>query len=142
MQNTKNALALGYESTQSQIWQGSANPNNIDADMLNSLYEIEIDTASQIPNTMTFDTALSVDPYAKAVLGTDGINALSTNYAGLKLSTGSEITVYRAKVKLPYFLSNDTANSGWKTQPWRSSMPSVLKILKVLTSGSDADKVK
>ncbi|MFA0131107.1 VolA/Pla-1 family phospholipase [Vibrio splendidus] len=139
MQNTKNALALGYESTQSQIWQGSANPNNIDADILNSLYEIEIDTASQIPNTMAFDTALSVDPYAKAVLGTDGINALTTNYADLKL-TGNEITVYRAKVKLPYFLSNDTANSGWKTQPWRSSMPSVLKILKVLTSGSDADK--
>ncbi|CAH6795975.1 putative lipase [Vibrio chagasii] len=140
MQNAKNALALGYESTQSQIWQGSANPNNIDDDILNSLYEIEIDSASPIPNTMPFDTALSVDPYAMAALGTAGIDALTTNYAAFKLTTGSEITVYRAKVKLPYFLSNETANSGWKTQPWRSSMPSVLKILKVLSSGADADK--
>ncbi|WP_261904311.1 VolA/Pla-1 family phospholipase [Vibrio fortis] len=142
IQNTKNALAIGYALTQSQIWQGSANPKNIDADTLNSLYEIELDSESPIPNTMPFDTALNVDPYAKAALGTAGIDALTTNYTSFKSATGSEITVYRAKVKLPYFLSNDTANSGWKTQPWRSSMPSVLKILKVLSSGSDADKVE
>ena len=140
MQNTKNALAIGYESTQSQIWQGSANPKNIDADTLNSLYEIELNSESPIPNTMPFNTALDVDPYAKAALGTAGIDELKTNYANFKSSTGSDIMVYRAKVKLPYFLSNDTANSGWKTQPWRSGMPSVLKIMKVLTSGSDADK--
>lgn len=140
MQNTKNALAIGYESTQSQIWQGSANPQNIDADTLNSLYEIELDSESPIPNTLPFNTALDVDPYAKAALGTAGIDELKTSYADFNSSIGSKIMVYRAKVKLPYFLSNDTGNSGWKTQPWRSGMPSVLKIMKVLTSGSDVDK--
>lgn len=133
MQNTKNALALGYESTQSQIWQGSANPNNIENDELNTIYDIEI------TSSLEFDGALTSDPYAFAALGSDGISALNTAYTAFKSGTGSSVTVYRGTVKLPYFLSNNTDEDGWKTQPWRSSMPNILKILNLLSSGEDDD---
>ncbi|MFA0724991.1 fumarate hydrolyase, partial [Vibrio sp. 10N.222.49.E5] len=52
----------------------------------------------------------------------------------------ASIQVYRGTVELPYFLSNSLTDDEWKTTPWRSAMPSVLTILSVLSSGSDADK--
>ncbi len=75
----------------------------------------------------------------KSAFGDDAATQLAAGYTA-KFSAAASIQVYRGTVELPYFLSDSLTDDEWKKTPWRSAMPSVLTILNVLSSGSDADK--
>ncbi|HDY7632449.1 TPA: fumarate hydrolyase [Vibrio vulnificus] len=139
MQGTKAAIAASANPAvkPAGVWKGTANPNNLSVDDLNSLYSIDADDAGA-----DFGTAVTNDPLFKAAFGDDKATALKTSYETLAAAapTLDSIQVFRGTVKLPYFLSDQVDGKEWKTLPWRSGMPSVFKILKTLSSGSDADK--
>ncbi len=139
MQGTKAAIAASANPAvkPAGVWKGTANPNNLSVDDLNSLYSIDADDAGA-----DFGTAVTNDPLFKAAFGDDKAAALKTSYETLAAAapTLDSIQVFRGTVKLPYFLSDQVDGKEWKTLPWRSGMPSVFKILKTLSSGSDADK--
>ncbi|HAS6079149.1 TPA: fumarate hydrolyase [Vibrio vulnificus] len=138
MQGTKAAIAASANPAvkPAGVWKGTANPNNLSVDDLNSLYSIDADDAGA-----DFGTAVTNDPLFKAAFGDDQANTLKASYDALTAApTLDSIQVFRGTVKLPYFLSDQVEGKEWKTLPWRSGMPSVFKILKTLSSGSDADK--
>ncbi|WCP83946.1 fumarate hydrolyase [Vibrio harveyi] len=139
MQGTKAAIAtsINPEIKPAGVWKGTANPNNISADDLNSLYTIDADDTG-----VNFGDAVTNDPLFASAFGTDSAALLKANYDALvtMVPTLNSIEVYRGTVKLPYFLSDQVDGDAWKMQPWRSGMPSIFKILNTLSSGSDADK--
>ena len=139
MQGTKAAIAtsINPEIKPAGVWKGTANPNNISTDDLNSLYTIDADDTG-----VNFGDAVTNDPLFASSFGTDSAALLKDNYDELltKASNLDSIEVYRGTVKLPYFLSDQVDGDAWKMQPWRSGMPSIFKILNTLSSGSDADK--
>ncbi|MGR5421890.1 VolA/Pla-1 family phospholipase [Vibrio sp. PNB22_4_1] len=138
MQGTKAAIAtsINPEVKPSGVWKGTANPNNISTDDLNSLYTIDADDTG-----VNFGDAVTNDPLFASAFGTDSAALLKANYDALTMApTLDSIEVYRGTVKLPYFLSDQVDGDAWKMQPWRSGMPSIFKILNTLSSGSDADK--
>lgn len=138
MQGTKAAIAtsINPEIKPAGVWKGTANPNNISADDLNSLYTIDADDTG-----VNFGDAVTNDPLFASAFGTDSAALLKANYDALTMApTLDSIEVYRGTVKLPYFLSDQVDGDAWKMQPWRSGMPSIFKILNTLSSGSDADK--
>ena len=139
MQGTKAAIAtsINPEIKPAGVWKGTANPNNISADDLNSLYTIDADDTG-----VNFGDAVTNDPLFASAFGTDSAALLKANYDALTMAPSLDsIEVYRGTVKLPYFLSDQVDGDAWKMQPWRSGMPSIFKILNTLSSGSDADKV-
>ncbi len=138
MQGTKAAIAtsINPEIKPAGVWKGTANPNNISADDLNSLYTIDADDTG-----VNFGDAVTNDPLFASAFGTDSAALLKANYDALTMAPSLDsIEVYRGTVKLPYFLSDQVDGDAWKMQPWRSGMPSIFKILNTLSSGSDADK--
>lgn len=138
MQGTKAAIAtsINPEIKPAGVWKGTANPNNISADDLNSLYTIDADDTG-----VNFGDAIANDPLFASAFGTDSAALLKANYDALTMAPSLDsIEVYRGTVKLPYFLSDQVDGDAWKMQPWRSGMPSIFKILNTLSSGSDADK--
>ncbi|WP_104041476.1 VolA/Pla-1 family phospholipase [Vibrio hyugaensis] len=138
MQGTKAAIATSIdpEVKPAGVWKGTANPNNISTDDLNSLYTIDADDTG-----VNFGDAVTNDPLFASAFGTDSAAVLKANYDALTMApTLDSIEVYRGTVKLPYFLSDQVDSDAWKMQPWRSGMPSIFKILNTLSSGSDADK--
>lgn len=138
MQGTKAAIAtsINPEIKPAGVWKGTANPNNISADDLNSLYTIDADDTG-----VSFGDAVTNDPLFASAFGTDSAALLKANYDALTMAPSLDsIEVYRGTVKLPYFLSDQVDGDAWKMQPWRSGMPSIFKILNTLSSGSDADK--
>lgn len=138
MQGTKAAIAtsINPEIKPAGVWKGTANPNNISTDDLNSLYTIDADDTG-----VNFGDAVTNDPLFASAFGTDSAALLKANYDALTMApTLDSIEVYRGTVKLPYFLSDRVDGDAWKMQPWRSGMPSIFKILNTLSSGSDADK--
>lgn len=138
MQGTKAAIAtsINPEIKPAGVWKGTANPNNISTDDLNSLYTIDADDTG-----VNFGDAVTNDPLFASAFGTDSAALLKANYDALTMApTLDSIEVYRGTVKLPYFLSDQVDGDAWKMQPWRSGMPSIFKILNTLSSGSDADK--
>lgn len=139
MQGTKAAIAtsINPEIKPAGVWKGTANPNNISADDLNSLYTIDADDTG-----VNFGDAVTNDPLFASAFGTDSAALLKANYDALvtMAPTLDSIEVYRGTVKLPYFLSDQVDGDAWKMRPWRSGMPSIFKILNTLSSGSDADK--
>ncbi|HDM8237462.1 VolA/Pla-1 family phospholipase [Vibrio campbellii] len=138
MQGTKAAIAtsINPEIKPAGVWKGTANPNNISTDDLNSLYTIDADDTG-----VNFGDAVTNDPLFASAFGTDSAALLKAKYDALTMApTLDSIEVYRGTVKLPYFLSDQVDGDAWKMQPWRSGMPSIFKILNTLSSGSDADK--
>lgn len=120
----------------SDIWSGSiANPNGLQADALDAMYQITV-TSKQ-----SFADAVVSDAMFAHGFGAENAALLQ---AGYNLNFSNEaiasIQVVKGTIKLPYFLSDVTAGDEWKKTPWRSAMPSVAKILSTLSSGSDADK--
>ncbi|MCY9824759.1 VolA/Pla-1 family phospholipase [Vibrio chagasii] len=120
----------------SDIWKNLANPNSIAAAELDTLYKFTVDGTKQ-----DFATAVQGDAIFKGAFGEGAAAQLATGYTN-QFSTPADasIQVYRGTVELPYFLSDSLTDDEWKKTPWRSAMPSVLTILNVLSSGSDADK--
>ncbi|NVC64265.1 fumarate hydrolyase [Vibrio sp. 05-20-BW147] len=141
MQGTKAAIAASVNPAvkPAGVWKGTANPNNLSVDDLNSLYSIDADDVGA-----DFGTAVTNDPLFKTAFGDEQASALKASYETLAAAapTLDSIQVFRGTVKLPYFLSDQVDGKEWKTLPWRSGMPSVFKILKTLSSGSDADKAE
>ncbi|PTO69331.1 VolA/Pla-1 family phospholipase [Vibrio splendidus] len=120
----------------SDIWKNLANPNSIPAAELDTLYTFTVDGAKQ-----DFATAVQGDAIFKGAFGEDPATQLAGGYnTYFSTPTKASIQVYRGTVDLPYFLSDSLTDDEWKKTPWRSAMPSVLTILNVLSSGSDADK--
>ncbi|MEZ9047970.1 VolA/Pla-1 family phospholipase [Vibrio sp. 10N.247.311.64] len=136
MNGTKAAIAqtISPTVTPSDIWKNLANPNNISVADLDKLYTFTVDGTKQ-----NFATAVQADAMFKSAFGDDAATQLAAGYTA-KFSAAASIQVYRGTVELPYFLSDSLTDDEWKTTPWRSAMPSVLTILNVLSSGSDADK--
>ncbi|HAU8291804.1 TPA: fumarate hydrolyase [Vibrio vulnificus] len=138
MQGTKAAIAASANPAvkPAGVWKGTANPNNLSVDDLNSLYSIDAQDVGS-----DFDVAVSNDPIFVSAVGQDKADLLANSYKQLINHPALDsIQVFRGTVKLPYFLSDQVDGKEWKTLPWRSGMPSVFKILKTLSSGSDADK--
>ncbi|MEZ9295233.1 VolA/Pla-1 family phospholipase [Vibrio cyclitrophicus] len=138
MNGAKAAIAqtISPAVTPSDIWKNLANPNNISVADLDKLYTFTVDGAKQ-----DFATAVQADAMFKSAFGDDAATQLAAGYnANFSAPAAASIQVYRGTVELPYFLSNSLTDDEWKTTPWRSAMPSVLTILSVLSSGSDADK--
>jgi len=121
----------------SDIWSSNiANPNGIEADVLDSMYQITVESKT------SFGEAVASDPTFIRDFGAENAALLQGAYnLNFDNEALASIQVVKGTVKLPYFLSAKTDNEEWKTTPWRSAMPSVFKILSVLSSGSDADKV-
>lgn len=120
----------------SDIWKNLANPNSIPAAELDTLYTFTVDGAKQ-----DFATAVQGDAIFKGAFGEDPATQLAGGYnTYFSTPIDASIQVYRGTVNLPYFLSDSLTDDEWKKTPWRSAMPSVLTILNVLSSGSDADK--
>lgn len=135
---TKSAIAQTALPTvdPSDIWSGSiANPTGIDANTLDSMYQITV-TSKQ-----SFGDAVASDPMFGGAFGAESAALLQGGY-NLNFSDEAiaSIQVVKGTVKLPYFLSDSISGNAWQKTPWRSAMPSVFKILSVLGSGSDADK--
>jgi len=135
---TKSAIAQTTLPTvdPSDIWSGSiANPTGIDADTLDSMYQITV-TSKQ-----SFGDAVASDPMFAGAFGAESAVLLQGGY-NLNFSDEAiaSIQVVKGAVKLPYFLSDSLSGNAWQKTPWRSAMPSVAKILSTLSSGSDADK--
>ncbi|WP_372385083.1 VolA/Pla-1 family phospholipase [Vibrio sp. BS-M-Sm-2] len=120
----------------SDIWKNLANPNSIPAAELDTLYKFTVDGTKQ-----DFATAVQGDAIFKGAFGEGAATQLATGYTNnFSTPAAASIQVYRGTVELPYFLSDSLTDDEWKKTPWRSAMPSVLTILNVLSSGSDADK--
>lgn len=132
---TAMAFSLDPNVTPAGVWKGSANPNGLDSTTINSMYTISANDTSQ-----DFGTAVTSDTIFLDEFGSDTATQLQTSYNQV-IGSGAldSIDVYRGTVNLPYFLSDDV-DGDWKTTPWRSGMPSVFKIINVLSSGSDTDK--
>ncbi|AUI88180.1 fumarate hydrolyase [Vibrio azureus] len=137
--------AVAQEMTKadpSKTWEPghTANPNNIPAEQLKELYTFNNVTQIDFGEALLSDQLfLSLFPNAQEGLAV--AEQMKNLYLLAKALTKLKgITVYRGTVKLPYFLSNNLENDQWKTQPWRSAMPSALKILSVLSSGSKQDQ--
>ncbi|MDN2668041.1 fumarate hydrolyase [Vibrio sp. 14N.309.X.WAT.E.F5] len=138
MNGTKAAIAqtISPAVNPSDIWKNLANPNNISVADLDKLYTFTVDGAKQ-----DFATAVQADAMFKSAFGEDAATQLAAGYnANFSAPAAASIQVYRGTVELPYFLSDSLTDDEWKKTPWRSAMPSVLTILNVLSSGSDADK--
>ncbi|OAN13633.1 hypothetical protein A3K86_13720 [Photobacterium jeanii] len=105
--------AFKAQQPASTIWKGTANPNNISDEKLNTLFQFDYTQTKNI-------TAQLPAPADK--LGQLGI------------------TVYQGKVNLPYFLETEVKDKKWQTTPWQSAMPSLAILKSTLTSGSDAEK--
>lgn len=135
---TKSAIAQTALPTvnPSDIWNGSiANPTGIDADTLDSIYQMTV-TSKQ-----SFGDAVANDPMFASGFGADSAALLQAGYnQNFANEAIASIQVVKGTVKLPYFLSDSLSGNAWQKTPWRSAMPSVFKILSVLGSGSDADK--
>ncbi|MDA0128336.1 fumarate hydrolyase [Vibrio sp. MarTm2] len=135
---TKSAIAQTALPTvnPSDIWSGSiANPTGIDADTLDSIYQMTV-TSKQ-----SFGDAVASDPMFASGFGADSAALLQAGYnQNFANEAIASIQVVKGTVKLPYFLSDSLSGDAWKKTPWRSAMPSVAKILSTLSSGSDADK--
>lgn len=114
MQGTKAAIAtsINPEIKLAGVWKGTANPNNISTDDLNSLYTIDADDTG-----VNFGDAITNDPLFASAFGTDSAALLKANYDALTMApTLDSIEVYRGTVKLPYFLSDQVDGDAWKTQ--------------------------
>ncbi|MCY9864744.1 fumarate hydrolyase [Vibrio coralliirubri] len=138
MNGTKAAIAqtISPAVAPSDIWKNLANPNNISTTDLDSLYTFNVSST-----VVDFATAVQADTIFKGAFGEDAATQLATGYnTNFSTPAVASIQVYRGTVELPYFLSDSLTDDEWKTTPWRSAMPSVLTILNVLSSGSDADK--
>lgn len=130
------ALALSAGGDGTNVWTGSANPNDI-LD-LTGLYN---------PMTSGLTTA-NVEDIIKKSTGVD-ITAPSFSHPSFpptgptyKQYLDSKITVHTGKVKLPSFLERDVADDKWKNTPWQSGMPSLAIISGVLNGSDDAAKAE
>ncbi|CAH6925065.1 Pla-1/cef family extracellular lipase [Vibrio chagasii] len=138
MNGTKAAIAqtVSPAVTPSDIWKNLANPNSISEADLDNLYTFTVDGTKQ-----DFATAVQADAMFKSAFGDDAATQLAGGYTtNFSTPAAASIQVYRGTVELPYFLSDSLTDDEWKKTPWRSAMPSVLTILNVLSSGSDANK--
>ncbi|EGA69085.1 extracellular lipase [Vibrio sinaloensis DSM 21326] len=120
----------------SNIWNGSvANPNGIDAATLDALYQVTVTSKTSFADAVASD-AMFISEFGQqsADLLQGGYNL---NFANEAIAS---IQVVKGTIKLPYFLSDSLEGDAWKKTPWRSAMPSVFKILSVLSSGTEDDK--
>ncbi|KMV30314.1 hypothetical protein AB733_13025 [Photobacterium swingsii] len=112
---TKAAIASTLSAFKAQqpastVWKGTANPNNISEEKLNSLLKFDFTATQNITSALP------------APLNTLGF------------------TAYQGKLNVPYFLETEVNGKKWQSTPWQSAMPSLAILKSTLASGSDAEK--
>jgi len=138
--------------TFANIWHGNANPNNV---LLDDLYNITLDKKVEGHYKEAFTTDPEIHELIKNMaiakpelcdlFGTPDIEECTTTFTSVLASADEEnkIDVHHGTVTLPIFSTTKVEDDLWSTTPWQSATPSVAKIKRVLSPGSEfseADK--
>jgi len=139
--------------TFANIWHDNANPNNVPLD---DLYKITLGEKidQHYIGALMRDTILhemitglittQPDIAAKMCANLSPEKCVETFLGFLTFTEGLEkIDIYHGTVALPIFSTTKVEDDLWSTTPWQSATPSVAKIKRVLSSGSEfseADK--
>jgi len=138
--------------TPSQLWSGSANPNNVAASAIDAMLAFtQTDTTG-----VALETEISNDPgdYFRRVFDDPSLTTAEedTNFSNAKAAITAQLTgldtagyklkVFKGTVSLPHFLSRDLSDLAFSKTPMRSGMPSIALVLDTLSNGSEANKAK
>ncbi|KXO12845.1 putative lipase [Moritella sp. JT01] len=153
---TKAVIAKVLDPSESlnfaDIWHDSANPNNA---ALDDLYKITLDekVAGYYEEAFKTDpvaremikSMLIADPSICTTFGITDIEQCTTMFLSFLggADVDNKIDVYHGTVTLPIFSTTEVKDDLWSTTPWQSATPSVAKIKRVLSPGSEfseADK--
>ncbi|MFA0440280.1 hypothetical protein BCU70_19130 [Vibrio sp. 10N.286.49.C2] len=122
------AAAQAPNTDYSDIWKGSANPNNIDSIDVNSIgsmtFGTSVDFATALANDDNFNTYLKLTDTER--------NAVIANYNN---TTPLAVSVTKGVVKLPYYLET---GDNWNTQPFESGTDSLAIANSII--GDDAER--
>ncbi|RXJ73611.1 lipase [Veronia nyctiphanis] len=129
---TKLAISAGIASGDfSAIWKDGANPNSLN---LSDAYKVNPPTSAD-PYEISLQNSAAFSKYIDNEAN-DNRTALLSAYNSLTTTTpGTEISVAKGHVSLPYFL--EKAESSWNKTTFESAMPSIA-IVSSLLNGSDS----
>ncbi|MCL9776626.1 VolA/Pla-1 family phospholipase [Vibrio methylphosphonaticus] len=123
---TKGMLAAAQDPSKSysDIWKGSANPNNADVNRIGEMtFSTPVDLATALASDDNFTTYLG--------LSNDTRNTVIANYNSVAAGT---VSVTKGTIKLPYYLET---GDRWNTQPFESGTDSLAITKSIITDSAE-----